>query len=370
VESDPHLITRGGQPTHRRIFEGLRDQIRNGRYVPGTQLPGTRELAVDWQTSIFTVHTALRALAKEGWIDRRPNAGTYIADPRQRFLCAGIYHASDIGSVKSSAFTRYLHFALMERLEKLNKSTEVFNDTRPEESQGRLFGPLADALAQKRIQCLIAPCINSEDAASLAKLTQPVAFVSNPFSKSRIDFNREMFLRESARRLAAQGCRSVGILSNIRLPLDQDDAYLDFYPSLRRIIEKEGLTMRDEWIRRPIDPQFDLAGFGYREMKALWELPERPDGLIITTDSVAEGAVIAILELGIGVVPAQMKFVFHRNAHLPFLCPFPVTWGISDEDKLADGLIDLIQKQFAGAPIEPAFLDYDFSYGSCVTARL
>ena len=370
MESDPHLVTRGGQPTHRRIFEGLRDQIRSGRYVPGTQLPGTRELAVDWHTSIFTVHTALRALAKEGWIDRRPNAGTYIADPRQRFLSAGIYHSSDIGSVRSSPFIRYLHFALLERLEKLKKGAEVFNDTRPEKNQGRLFAPLVEAIAQKRIQCVIAPCINSEDAASLARLTLPVAFTANPLSKCRIDSNREMFLQESARRLAAQGCRSVGILSNTQAPRGEHDPYLEFYPAFHRAVKSEGMTTRDEWIRRPAECESDLAGFGYREFKALWSLPERPDGLIITPDTVAEGAVIAILELGIGVVPERMKFVFHRNAHLPYLCPFPVTWGISDEDKLAEGLIDLIQKQFAGTPVEPARLDYEFSHGSCVTARL
>lgn len=368
MESEPHLVTRGGQPTHRRIFEGLREQIRSGRYVPGTQLPGTRELAVDWQTSIFTVHTALRALAKEGWIDRRPNAGTYIADPRQRFLCAGIYHAAAVGSVKSSAFTRYVHFALMERLEALHKSTEVFNDTRPEDSQGRLFEPLAEAIAQKRIQCLIAPRINSADAPALARLSLPTAFISNPFSKCRINFNQEMFFQESARRLAAQGCRSVGIMSNIRAPRGENDTYLNFYPFFQRAAEKEGLAVRDEWIRRPTVYEPDIAGFGYRDFKALWNLPERPDGLVITPDPVAQGAIIAILELGVGVVLEQMKFVFHRNAHLPFLCPFPVTWGISDEDKLADSLIDLIQKQFAGTPIEPAYLDFDFSYGPCLAA--
>jgi len=368
VENNPPLVTRGGQPTHRRIFEGLREQIRSGRYVPGTQLPGTRELAVDWQTSIFTVHTALRALAKEGWIDRRPNAGTYIADPRQRFLCAGIYHAADIGSVKSNAFTRYLHFALMERLEKLHKSTEVFNDTRPEDEQGRLFAPLAEAIAQKRIQCLIAPRINSADAASLARLSIPTAFVSNPFSNGRIDFNHPMFLQEGARRLAAQGCRSIGILSNTQMPLDENDSYLNFYPSFHHAVEKAGLATRNEWIRRPAGAEPDLAGFGYREFKTLWGLPERPDGLIILPDPVAQGAIIAILELGAGVVPALMKFVFHRNAHLPYLCPFPVTWAISDEDKLADALINLIQKQFEGTPIEPSHLDYDFTHGSCLTA--
>ena len=69
--------------------------------------------------------------------------------------------------------------------------------------------------------------------------------------------------------------------------------------------------------------------------------------------------------------PKNQKLVYSSittNAHLPYLCPFPVTWAISDEDKLADALINLIQKQFEGTPIEPSHLDYDFTHGSCLTA--
>jgi DNA-binding transcriptional regulator YhcF (GntR family) len=136
MEPSPELVTKGGQPAHRRIFEGLREQIVSGRYKPGTQLPGTRELAANWQTSIFTVHTALRSLAKEGWIDRRPNAGTYIADPGRRFLCAGIYHAIDFGAPTSTAFSRYLHFSLLERLQAKGKTWRSFTTRGPRSSSG------------------------------------------------------------------------------------------------------------------------------------------------------------------------------------------------------------------------------------------
>ena len=55
---------------------------------------------------------------------------------------------------------------------------------------------------------------------------------------------------------------------------------------------------------------------------------------------------MAVLEIGVPRVMRQMKFVFHKNAHIPILCPFPVTYAIADEESLANAMIDLIQKQF------------------------
>src|SRR5882757_2716747 len=88
------LAARRRQPDYKRIFVGLRAQIVGGKLQPGTQLPSTRDLAKTWQSNFLTVHTALSALTREGWLDRRHGSGTYIADPRFRLSCAGIYHGS------------------------------------------------------------------------------------------------------------------------------------------------------------------------------------------------------------------------------------------------------------------------------------
>lgn len=366
MKAPTELVTHGQQPTHRRIFEELRGQIQSGRYTPGTQLPGTRELAVNWQTSIFTVHTALRALAKEGWIDRRPNAGTYIADPRSRFLCAGIYYGSDTGSVRNTPFGCFLHFALLDRLQALGKTIQVFNDPRPANEQGELFPPLAEAIAQKRIQCLISPDVNRGAAELLARLALPTAFLANPFAKSRVSFDADQFLRSSVAQLASKGCRSVGILSHVFQPTEEDVGFHHFHASFQRAIEKEGLSTRDEWIRHPHAPPSEPDAYGYHEFKKLWSLAEKPDGLIVFPDTLAGGAIIAILELGLGIVPSRMKFVFQRNAHHSPLCPFPATWAVSDENRLAAALVELIEKQFAGEAIHPGHLDYEFSHGCSI----
>ena len=93
-------------------------------------------------------------------------------------------------------------------------------------------------------------------------------------------------------------------------------------------------------------------------------LREKPDGIIVLPDMVAIGVVIAVLELGRQMARKPMKFVFHRNAHIRLLCPFPVTWAISDEDVLAQGLIRMLQRQFDGKKVSPSRLPYIFKQGS------
>jgi DNA-binding LacI/PurR family transcriptional regulator len=107
-----------------------------------------------------------------------------------------------------------------------------------------------------------------------------------------------------------------------------------------------------------------LPEFGYREFQRLWSLPQKPEGLIVFPDMVAAGATIAALELGVSAVTSQMKFVFHRNAGVRFLCPLSVTWAISDEALLAKGLIRMIERQFAGEKITPENLPFRFKEGT------
>jgi DNA-binding LacI/PurR family transcriptional regulator len=360
--SSTELVAQGLTPAHRRIFLKLREQIRSGKYPPGTRLPGTKTLATQWHASVFTLHTALHALAREGWVDRRSRAGTYVADPRTRFLSAGIYHAIDLSSNRHTPFTRSLHFYLMERLERLKKDVQVFNDFRPVEDQGQVFPPLAGAVLERRIQCLIAPTINLVDAPALAKLSVPTAFFANSMSPNRVNFDMADFFRGSAKYLAAQGCRSVGLVSNLNPVQNEESPYRYFYSHFHEAARTHGLATQENWICAPRDgtPNPDLAAVGYRGFKELWKLRKKPDGVIVYPDAVAHGVIMAILEVGMRVIRPRMKFVFHRNAHLNILCPFSAMWGISDEGLLAEALVRIIQKQFDGEEVFPTSLPFEF----------
>ncbi len=60
------------------VAEALREQIRTGAYHPGTQLPGNRELALNFGVSMGSVREAISMLTAEGFIETRAGRGTFV----------------------------------------------------------------------------------------------------------------------------------------------------------------------------------------------------------------------------------------------------------------------------------------------------
>lgn len=330
------------QPAYRKIATDLRAKILSGEFKPGSQLPSTEELTVICQTSYFTIHTALMTLVKEGWVERLHGSGTYVAEPKNRFVCAGIYYGENIWANEESAFYRSVHYALQKKLASLKKEVMIFIDSRITSKQNKLPADLSEALQNRKIQCLIAPLVNDVDLLALKALSLPTAFITTAKCPNRVDSDVCAFLTQSIKDLASQGCRSVGLISHC----NPDEKPL-IYKHFTDAAAAAGLATHPNWTRKPTHAVRKLAKFGYIEFKRLWNCTQKPDGIIIYPDTVVRGAIIAILEAGVRV-PEQIKLVFHSNAHTNLLCPFPATWGITDEEVVADRLIELIEKQFKG----------------------
>jgi DNA-binding transcriptional regulator YhcF (GntR family) len=355
VEALSPPIKKARSPEYQRIAGELRDQIIEGKFAPGSRFPSTAELAVTCGSSVHTVHNALTALAREGWIERIHGAGTYVAEPNNRFTCGGIYHESDIGSTRHSHFVRSLHDSLLEQFAILEKTTEIFVDSRPMDKRATLLPALAEAIQHRRIQCLVAPTATFVESPALARLTLPVAFGGNVESPYRVSFDEDDFLREGIRCLARQGCRSAGLITHF--PTSAEDA---FNAAFLRIMREEGLEARPEWISNPPGHREDKETYGYLEFRRLWKLSEKPDGLIVYPDNSARGVITAVLTFGMHDVSSRMKFLFHRNAQTEMVCPFPVTWAIAHEDVLAKKLIQTIEKQLRGEKVSPTLWPYEF----------
>jgi GntR family transcriptional regulator len=62
--------------------EALLEQISNGEWPPGERLPAEPQLAVILGVSRSTLREALRSLTEDGYIERKPGAGTRVASRR------------------------------------------------------------------------------------------------------------------------------------------------------------------------------------------------------------------------------------------------------------------------------------------------
>lgn len=68
-----------------RVANALREQIGpEGKYKPGDQLPGTRELAAEFGVAGQTLRNGLGILAAEGLIFSAGNIGYFVATEEER----------------------------------------------------------------------------------------------------------------------------------------------------------------------------------------------------------------------------------------------------------------------------------------------
>lgn len=68
-----------GETTTRWLYQAMREQILKGSLRAGTQLPATRDLALQLGIARGTVVGAFEELKAEGYIEARTGSGTYVA---------------------------------------------------------------------------------------------------------------------------------------------------------------------------------------------------------------------------------------------------------------------------------------------------
>ncbi len=76
---------RNGQYAYRRIQGVIRKRIESGKLRPGDIVESERELARIHKVSLMTARHALADLAREGVVERKHGAGTFVAPPKIHF---------------------------------------------------------------------------------------------------------------------------------------------------------------------------------------------------------------------------------------------------------------------------------------------
>ncbi|MGV3465936.1 MAG: GntR family transcriptional regulator [Heyndrickxia sp.] len=73
-----------GKALHFKVKEAIIQLIKNGEYMPNTQLPTEAEFCDKFNVSRTTIRTALQQLTIEGYVYRKQGKGTFVADHKVR----------------------------------------------------------------------------------------------------------------------------------------------------------------------------------------------------------------------------------------------------------------------------------------------
>ncbi|MDF7774941.1 FadR/GntR family transcriptional regulator [Sphingomonas sp. AOB5] len=67
-----------GNKLYQKVAASIAESIEDGRWSPGTRLPGERDLAEEYKVSRPTIREAMIALEMRGWIEARHGSGLYV----------------------------------------------------------------------------------------------------------------------------------------------------------------------------------------------------------------------------------------------------------------------------------------------------
>lgn len=77
--------SKNGMPAYRKIQASIMKRIEQGELKPGDAVESERELAKIHGVSLMTARHALTVLEREGMVQRRRGAGTFVAPPKIHF---------------------------------------------------------------------------------------------------------------------------------------------------------------------------------------------------------------------------------------------------------------------------------------------
>jgi len=345
-------------PRHLQVTDRLRELILGGSVAPGDVLPTIHQLAKQFDTSYFTVQSALTPLVEEGLIERRRRVGTIVKHNPAVLTCAGVYCGNGLLDEWAFAFCRELCRQIRQQLDEQHVQTLLYADMRSHNRQNVPLPELTDAIRTCRIQALFVPLCDGVSFPWLTRFPVATSFANSRQPPGRMCFDGGQMLRLVLGRLHDLGCKRIGVINSIRAPRDTHDESFRFCQAFVAAAAELGMETRDSWVITPTGDVGQHESCGYASFRNLWGQSERPDGLFVYPDTSARGAMTAALELGVRV-PDDLKMVFHHNTGVDWVCPLAVDWVETDMARWAAEMIKEVLLQKAGKPVVPVVLEYE-----------
>lgn len=321
-------------PYHEKVAAVLREEIRT-KHAVGDRLPSDRAHAERFDVSVITIGKAMEQLVREGLVRRRQGSGTYVAAPE-----AGNRVALLVNDTILERVAPYFWLTITRRVrEKLiTDGYDVEMDlasVSPDDSDGEVRGALAIRAAR-----------DSASANYFLQRNIPVVGHDKSYTYC-VHHDTEGLVRRGIDRLLERGRRRIAMIATAPEPSSSSW----FAEVFRQELVSRDAPCHDEWAC-----SVSSETKGGRIWAWLHEIfnsgKRRPDGLLITDDTLFHEAAMALLSMDVRV-PEELMVVTHANRGSGMFCPFPTTKLENDPEQYADAMVRMLKKLLAGNQPEP-----------------
>ena len=334
-------------PKYAKVLAHLQAVIRAA--APGTALPTITALRAEFGVSQATIDRALGELRAQGLIESRRGAGTFVSGRLKRrhygLLFSHILFDSRVGT-----FYHLLFAALQRRLEASGALLRLYVPNSPDADVETKVPLLVADAQQGLVDGLI---LIQHWRAHPLPLSIPVVSLGRlPFAAHRVIPDDLALARCAAHALFGRQCRRAAFIG---LDVSQDG------PLARDVFLREAARLG---IAANSDATVIAGGYfidgarqsGREAFHALWaRLHEKPDGLVVMNEYVAQGVIAAMGELGLRP-GRELVVVSHVTKGASVLTNTEVIRMEDDPDDIAAGIVEALDSAMDGSPCTDRFV--------------
>ena len=326
------------------ISEHLRREIIDGKLMPGSRLPTQVQLVEQFRVSGVTIQRALDRLIREGFIHTRGRNGTFVTAHPPHLYSYGVVFR-DEPKIGRSRYHEMLESQALRLQRSSDRTVTIFNGISGHEDTDASRRLLASVRSHQLAGLLLidgdtfqdTPLLDEAGIFRAAIMSRKVESLGCPIIFPDMTGMIDLALDT----LIAKGRKKVAALISVPVFIELGDY-------LRHAMMARGISPHERWIQ--IVPHEIPAAV--RNTVALMMAPgqERPDGLFIVDDNLAEGASSGLVAAGVSV-PHDVEVVAHCNFpwSAPVLPMQRVGFDTRQIMEMAVNVID-IQRQGQRAP--------------------
>ncbi|HEX6779211.1 MAG TPA: substrate-binding domain-containing protein [Ktedonobacterales bacterium] len=332
-----------GGPLYQQLRQELFARIRRGEFAPGDLLPSENQLCEEYGVSLTTARRALLELVKEGVVRRRVGVGTMVA-PRVRAAHLAFVSVDETGDAwrRISSAMGELVAGIGELAWQRSASFSMFGVD--EEGAEEQLRSLVEARDADGILLRTANDIQENYLAILESAGLPYVVIKRQMPGRAMNcVVSDDFLgaRIATAHLLERGHRRIAfICAKPALTLTQERL-----AGYRDALEAADQEFDEALVR--VEPSFHNE-MGYRAVRELLQLPERPTAIFVASDTMAIGGYQAAREAGLSI-PGDVAFIGYDDISPVALLQPPLTTvrtAYYDFGRLAtELLLDLIDGQ-------------------------